>query len=100
MNIKLLDCTLRDGGYYNNWDFDADLVKAYLSCMQSIGIDFVEIGFRSIIKDGFKGAYAYSTDSFLDSLDIPSDLNIGIMINASELFIGNQPPEKKYRKTH
>jgi 4-hydroxy 2-oxovalerate aldolase len=98
MNIKLLDCTLRDGGYYNNWDFDADLVKAYLSCMKSIGIDFVEIGFRSIIKDGFKGAYAYSTDSFLDSLDIPSDLNIGIMINASELFIGNQPPEKNIEK--
>ncbi len=20
-NIKILDCTLRDGGYYNNWDF-------------------------------------------------------------------------------
>ena len=98
MPIKLLDCTLRDGGYYNNWDFDALLVKEYLSCMKSIGMDYVEIGFRSIIKDGFKGAFAYSTDSFLDNLDIPNELNIGIMINASELFIDNQPPEKNIEK--
>ena len=28
-NVKILDCTLRDGGYYNNWDFSFDLVGAY-----------------------------------------------------------------------
>ena len=28
--IKLLDCTLRDGGYYTNWDFDKNLVRGYL----------------------------------------------------------------------
>ena len=26
----LLDCTLRDGGYYNNWDFSTDLIENYL----------------------------------------------------------------------
>ena len=28
--LKVLDCTLRDGGYYNNWRFDKDLVVDYL----------------------------------------------------------------------
>ena len=28
--INLLDCTLRDGGYYNNWDFSTDLINDYL----------------------------------------------------------------------
>ena len=28
--MKILDCTLRDGGYYNNWDFSKDLVNDYL----------------------------------------------------------------------
>jgi len=28
--INLLDCTLRDGGYYNNWDFSNELVNKYL----------------------------------------------------------------------
>ena len=25
--INLLDCTLRDGGYYNNWDFSEKLIS-------------------------------------------------------------------------
>ena len=28
--LKILDCTLRDGGYYNNWDFSKDLIEDYL----------------------------------------------------------------------
>ena len=27
--MKLLDCTIRDGGYYTNWDFDQNLIKEY-----------------------------------------------------------------------
>ena len=29
-NLKLLDCTLRDGGYYNNWKFDLKDANNYL----------------------------------------------------------------------
>ena len=86
MNTKIIDCTLRDGGYYNNWDFQDDLVDAYLECMDELNIDFVELGFRSLINNSFKGAFAYTTDSFIESLDIPHDLKIGVMVNASELF--------------
>lgn len=31
--MKVLDCTLRDGGYYNNWDFKCEVVAAYLDAM-------------------------------------------------------------------
>ena len=31
--IKILDCTLRDGGYYNNWEFKKDLINEYLKVM-------------------------------------------------------------------
>ena len=37
-----LDCTLRDGGYYNDWDFETHLVQDYLHAMDSLKIDFVE----------------------------------------------------------
>jgi len=30
MNIKILDCTFRDGDHYNKWDFDTSLVQKYL----------------------------------------------------------------------
>ena len=44
--MKHLDCTLRDGGYYNAWDFSESLIKQYLVSMQAAGIDIVE--FRCI----------------------------------------------------
>lgn len=87
MTIKILDCTLRDGGYYNEWDFDIEVVKDYLLAMDALQIDFVEIGFRSLKNDRFQGGYAFSTDRYLNSLPIPPGLSnkIGVMINGSEI---------------
>jgi 4-hydroxy 2-oxovalerate aldolase len=72
--LNLIDCTLRDGGYYNDWDFEPELVQDYLLAMDALQIDFVEIGFRSLKNDGFKGGCAFSTDAFLSSLAIPPGL--------------------------
>jgi len=85
--LRTLDCTLRDGGYYNNWDFSHELVNDYLESMSALKIDFVEIGLRSLKNSGFKGGCAFSTDAFINSLNIPSDLNdkIGVMINGAEI---------------
>ncbi len=87
-NIKLLDCTLRDGGYYNNWDFSPHLIRDYLETMVSIQADFVEIGFRFISNDDFKGGCAFSTDSYINNLNIPKKLKdkIGVMVNGSDIL--------------
>ena len=45
--IEVLDCTLRDGGYYNNWDFSINLVKDYIKSVAASGIKYAELGFRS-----------------------------------------------------
>ncbi|WP_313024863.1 aldolase catalytic domain-containing protein [Pseudomonas lopnurensis] len=83
--MKLLDCTLRDGGYYNSWDFSIPLIQGYLGAMQAAGVDVVELGFRSLTNTGFKGACAYTTDAFLNSLNLPEHMNIAVMINGNEL---------------
>ena len=83
----VLDCTLRDGGYYNNWDFAPDLVAAYLNVMRAISIDAVEIGFRTFPKSTFLGAHAFSSDDYLRSLSLPENARICVMINAAD-FIG------------
>ena len=91
-NIKLLDCTLRDGGYYNDWNFSPELIKDYLEAMVSIQADYVEIGFRFISNNDFKGGCAFSTDDYINSLNIPKELKnkIGVMVNGSDiLFQGN-----------
>jgi 4-hydroxy 2-oxovalerate aldolase len=39
--LKILDCTLRDGGYYNNWDFDGEIVRDYLSALAEAKIIYL-----------------------------------------------------------
>jgi 4-hydroxy 2-oxovalerate aldolase len=92
LKIEILDCTLRDGGYYNNWNFKRDLVQDYIKAMESAKINILELGFRSLINSGFKGPYAYTKDNFLQNLDISKKTKIAVMVNGSELItnINNQ----------
>lgn len=82
---KFIDCTLRDGGYYNAWDFSSNLIWSYLESMMLAGVNVVELGFRSTLNHGFKGACAFTTDEFLETLNISPHLDIAVMINVSEL---------------
>jgi 4-hydroxy 2-oxovalerate aldolase len=84
--LKILDCTLRDGGYYNKWDFDRFTVDRYLIGMKLAGVDVVELGFRSLPKSMFMGPYIYTTDDFISHLSLPEGLMYGVMINGSEFI--------------
>ena len=85
-DIKLLDCTLRDGGYYNNPSFSKDLVNDYLKAISDSGIKYVEIGFRSLKRKKLNGPNFFSRDNYIDILNIPKNLEIGVMINISEII--------------
>lgn len=84
--MTFLDCTLRDGGYYNGWDFSSGLVTDYLQALASVGVDVVELGFRSLKGGNCHGPHAFTTDEFISSLAIPHELTVGVMVNASELI--------------
>lgn len=43
--INLLDCTLRDGGYLNDWEFGQDNIINIFERLVSAGLDIIEIGF-------------------------------------------------------
>lgn len=44
-NIKLLDCTLRDGGYINDWNFGYQTIKSIIRKLVDSQVDYVEVGF-------------------------------------------------------
>lgn len=44
-NIKILDCTLRDGGYINNWNFGVQNIKKIIHNLNQANIDIIECGF-------------------------------------------------------
>ena len=97
-SVYILDCTLRDGGYYNNWDFEPDVVERYLRSMQAASVDVIEIGFKSLPTSSFKGPYYYCTDEFLEGIDLPSDPTIGVMINCNEFFSEKESPDNLVRE--
>ena len=48
--FEILDCTIRDGGYINNWEFDTKLVREVYRALSKSGVEYVEIGFRGTEK--------------------------------------------------
>jgi 4-hydroxy 2-oxovalerate aldolase len=48
--IKVLDCTVRDGGLINEHLFDDDFVKNVYNALVAAGIDYMEIGYKASKK--------------------------------------------------
>ena len=44
-NVRFLDCTLRDGGYVNDWDFGHSTITGTYKRLDAAGVDYIEIGF-------------------------------------------------------
>ncbi len=43
--VKILDCTLRDGGFVNNWNFGYLAIRDILRRLDLTGVHFIEVGF-------------------------------------------------------
>jgi 4-hydroxy 2-oxovalerate aldolase len=57
--VELLDCTLRDGGYYTSWDFDPITVRTYLSALARLPITHVELGYVNDPQPGYAGEFFF-----------------------------------------
>jgi 4-hydroxy 2-oxovalerate aldolase len=86
-DIKVLDCTIRDGGLMNDHKFDDQVVKAvYTACVEA-GVDYMELGYkasRKIVVPGEHGAWKYCTEDDMRRIvgDNPSSLKLSVMADA------------------
>ena len=83
---NILDCTLRDGGYYTNWDFPEELVQEYCAAMEESCVDYVEVGYRSIPMKTYLGKYFYCPISELETLHrlMPSK-KLALILNEKDI---------------
>lgn len=79
--MKILDCTLRDGGYYTNWDFNADVVDRYIKTTNELPIDYLEVGYRNKPAKEYMGKMGYSPVSVLKKLRKESTKKLVVMLN-------------------
>ncbi|MBR6046028.1 MAG: aldolase catalytic domain-containing protein [Ruminococcus sp.] len=66
--IKVLDCTLRDGGYCNKWEFGKENIKKIISGLCESGIEFIECGFLTNRQEHRDGSTLFTNAAQLSEL--------------------------------
>ena len=67
--LKVLDCTIRDGGLINNYRFKDDLVKAVYRAACDSGVDIIELGKKLAVSDEYTRE-KYGRWNFCDDDDL------------------------------
>jgi 4-hydroxy 2-oxovalerate aldolase len=94
--IRVLDCTLRDGGYINNWGFGEKNIKFILNALDNSRLDIIEVGFLSnrIDKDDNLSKFT-SMQDVSELIEKTSKDNLKVcMINFGEFSIDDIPQAK------
>ncbi len=87
--IKVLDCTVRDGGLINNHLFEDGLVKAvYDTCIEA-GVDYIELGYKGdkkIFAPDKHGAWKFCAEDDIRRIvgDNEADIKISVMADAEK----------------
>ena len=87
--LKVLDCTIRDGGLINDHQFEDGFVKAvYSACVES-GIDYMEIGYKNskkLFPPGKFGAWRHSDEDAIRRIvgDNDTSLKLTVMCDAGK----------------
>lgn len=91
--IRVLDCTLRDGGYINNWEFGEESIKFVLDSLDKSGVEIIEVGFLSNRIDNDVNLSKFTTVGDISNLIEPtSSNNIKVcMINFGEYNLEDIP---------
>ena len=85
--IKIMDCTIRDGGLINDHAFDDGFVKAVYETCVAAGVDAMEFGYkadRRIFAPANFGEWKYCTEDTLRRIvgDNDTDMQIAVMADA------------------
>ncbi len=86
-DIKVVDCTVRDGGLMNDHAFDDGLVKAVFDACVAAGVDYVELGYkasRNVFAPDAFGKWKFCSEDDLRRIvgDNDSTTKIAVMADA------------------
>ena len=95
--IKVLDCTIRDGGLINNHKFENSFVRAVYEAVSQAGVDYMEIGYRSSESSYSReenGPWKFCDDNELRRIvgDNDTDLNLSAMADIGRIEFDDIPP--------
>lgn len=83
--MKILDCTLRDGGYYTNWNFDKRITDLYFKSLNDLPVDYLEVGYRCSPGNDYYGEYYYCPPYVLDRIKSISNKKLVIILDEKNI---------------
>jgi len=97
--IKVLDCTIRDGGLINNHNFDFRFVRAVYAALSEAGIDYMEIGYKNskkLFSPKEFGIWKFCDDEDIKKVTdgIKSNIKISVMVDVDRVDIDDIKPQK------
>ncbi|MFA6350164.1 MAG: aldolase catalytic domain-containing protein [Candidatus Omnitrophota bacterium] len=97
--IKVLDCTIRDGGLINNHKFDLKFVRAVYKALSEAGVDYMEIGYKNskkLFSPKDYGAWKFCEDDDIKKVTegIKSNTKISVMVDVDRVDIEDIKPRK------
>lgn len=95
--IKVLDCTIRDGGLINNHDFDDRFVRAVYKGVAEAGVDYVELGYknsRELFSSSEYGAWKFCDDDDISRVidGVDTNIKISTMVDVGRVDIDDVRP--------
>ena len=97
--IKVLDCTVRDGGLMNNHNFDLRFVREVYKALSEAGIDYMEIGYKNsqrLFSTKEYGKWKFCIDQDIREVvkGIESATKISVMVDVDRVDIEDILPKK------
>ena len=98
--IKVLDCTIRDGGLMNNWYFSDEFVTAVYRALSAAGVDYMEMGYmssESAFSRDENGPWKFCRDEDIRRVvgDEPSEMKLSAMVDIGRIEYENIPPKSE-----
>lgn len=91
-DIKVLDCTLRDGGYCNNWNFGLHNIQSIMKSVDQAKIDIIECGYLASYNSEYEsGSTRYKSLDQINGIiphDIKNSMSV-VMVNYAEYDFEN-----------
>ena len=89
--ITFLDCTLRDGGYYNNWDFEPEKASELIKALNEARVNIIEIGYKSPFEEGeYVGLFKNCNEDYLDFLSKDDFSDYSFMVDVKDFLFDNK----------
>jgi len=95
--IKVIDCTVRDGGLMNKWQFSDDFVRNVYTALTKAGVDYMEIGYlssESAFSRAEVGAWRFCAESDLQRIigDSEKKIKLSAMADIGRIEYDDIPP--------